>query len=97
MTWDLITGRAERQAEALAVYPNPSTGHIFTTMMNDHPGEAILSVTDMEGKLVHREVTDAPAGRFTRHFNLTGLPKGCYVLSMETIGGKNLHKKILIQ
>jgi len=97
MTWDLLTGRAERQAEALAVYPNPSTGQIFTTMMNNHHGEAILSVTDMEGKQVHREVMDAPAGRFTRQFDLTSLPKGSYVLSMETTGGKNLYKKILIQ
>jgi hypothetical protein len=83
MTWDISTGLAEKQGETSSVYPNPSTGVIHISAVLDQSGETELSVADMQGKQVYQARQFASAGHFDKKINLSGQPRGTYMVTLR--------------
>jgi hypothetical protein len=95
-TWDISTGVKEMQPGNLTVFPNPAPGKFYISTMQDLTGNVCITITDLTGKQVYREIMPSTRWRFSRQINLEDQPKGTYLVTM-TLNDKNLlNRKILI-
>jgi hypothetical protein len=62
----------------------------------DQSGIVNLAVSDMQGKQVYEETLTAPAGNFNKQVNLTGQPKGTYVVTMNSRNRMLISQKVII-
>lgn len=70
-------------ADKLMVYPNPSAEGIFNVAMEDISGPVAVSVYNMHGKLIEKEVHLVSAiGDFKKQVNLSHNAKGIYLLQV---------------
>ena len=75
-----ITDNTENQA-GLSVFPNPSTGR-FEMVITD-PSETVFTIADIAGRVVLRGQVPAMQGSWRKSFDLTGQPKGVYLLKLD--------------
>lgn len=81
--------------ESVQVYPNPSEGR-FNVAVNGPKGEINLKVYSLLGNVVYSSLRNQSGGNFTRQLDLSGIPSGMYILSVET-GNKTTNQRILIR
>ncbi len=74
VTFIICSGTEELESDAYGLSPNPSSDGIFRFHMDDFPAE--VSVYDLQGKLLHREILH----HSENILNLQKLQKGYYVL-----------------
>lgn len=67
----------------LVVAPNPSTGLFNIAMEVINPGDWSLTVTDLQGRTIHQEALGHVATNANRTIDLTGTPKGIYLLQLN--------------
>ncbi len=79
-------------ASALSISPNPTSGQVIVTLMDQDIDAFTLS--DMTGKMVKTSVTDNPVQ--TLDLDLTTLPKGVYLLQVRS-GNQLFSKKVVLQ
>ena len=96
MTWDVTTGLTEKPTHVPSVFPNPSTGQIQVSATLEQSGMVNLTVVDLFGKQVCHETVAASAGKFNKQINLTGQPKGTYIVALQTGNMKVLNQKIIL-
>lgn len=73
---------------ALKVYPNPAKGE-FTVQFNaEKPADVKMRITNLEGKEVYSETLKNFSGRFEKKIARDNMPKGTYILDIETAGQK---------
>ena len=75
---------------AMAVYPNPSSGR-FTLQIPRIAGSAVITVTDIIGKVVRTQTTTAPIS----DLDLCNAPAGNYLIKVVT-GDKIFREKITV-
>lgn len=75
-------------ADAIAVYPNPSTG-VFQVNLEGLRGERLqFEVTDMQGRAVYSESFGNRSGNMFHAMDLTGLANGFYQFHIATESGR---------
>ncbi len=74
------TGVNESQSNTLVVYPNPAVGEAFVTLEN--AGLNVVSVYDLQGRLVSKQSVDAQAGEQVR-VSTEMLNAGMYFISVS--------------
>jgi hypothetical protein len=69
--------------KTFGIYPNPTSG--FTRMMieAENTGNAVIQVTDVQGRLVNTQQSGLYTGLNTVDLDLTGLPAGLYQVSIR--------------
>jgi hypothetical protein len=77
----------------IQVYPNPARDMINLSFGSMQYKTAIVKITDISGKLIS---SDTFHNLSTATIDLTGSPKGIYILNL-TIDGQKLIKKISIK
>lgn len=78
--------------KAFVVYPNPSTGKIFTSM-NGYIGNAKFTILNSMGQpIIEKEFISLYSPRF---IDLSNLPKGIYFMKMETSNGASVQKFLM--
>lgn len=78
-----------------AIYPNPSKGLFTVTSSNDLDGDAVISIVDLNGRLVfNKEVQNA--SRLNESLDVQNLTSGLYLLQIQS-GSSRTVKKIIIQ
>jgi hypothetical protein len=77
------------------VYPNPSNGDINISFNSPETGNYSLSVFNLSGEKVVSENGVKNEMDLNRLINLTALPKGAYILTLQ-MNGKSVSKKIVI-
>ena len=93
VTQDVTAGIDDENAlSEINIYPNPSTDKIFISKLNTPQGIASVSIIDVEGKLV-KKIDEVG---FNSPIYIDELPKGYYVVKIETDGGIAI-KKIIKQ
>jgi sugar lactone lactonase YvrE len=74
------------QTVQLNLYPNPATGYLIVSAPGNQSG-ALLSITDMQGRVLHTE--HLPAGAVVKQqIDVSPYAAGVYVLSMITADTK---------
>ena len=74
------TGVNESQSNTLVIYPNPAVGEAFVTLEN--AGLNVVSVYDLQGRLVSKQSVDAQAGEQVR-VSTEMLNAGMYFISVS--------------
>ncbi len=84
---DLING--------IKIYPNPSHGE-FIVEMNSTLSEYHMAIFNSIGQEVFTENLKLFSGRLIKHFDLSYLPSGIYLIKLSTIRGV-INKRIIIE
>jgi len=78
------------------ILPNPTAG-IFNLLVHGIKDmEVSVLITDIEGKTVFSDQDRPPAKEYSKVINLTGLPKGVYLIKVQS-GAQLITKKLVIQ
>ncbi|KAF0199102.1 MAG: Thermitase [Bacteroidetes bacterium] len=83
------------QKKAIEVFPNPSDGE-FTVTVTNLKGDAAIRVISLLGNVVFNHEYTSSAGSFTRKLDLSDLPAGIYLLSVNT-GTEQMNQRIVIR
>lgn len=67
--------------EDAQVYPNPTDG-VFSFSFRTAPGPIAVTVTDVNGKIVYRDLNDNDSGNYSNEINIKDLPQGNYILGV---------------
>jgi hypothetical protein len=70
--------------------PNPATGKAHLHLFSSKPAKAILSVTDINGKIIQRISMMLPEGNTNFVIDVSALGKGIYLISGQS-GGKQIN------
>lgn len=77
----------------LYVYPNPNTGIVTLSYNSTKPKDSFsIIIYNATGKSVYSEIMNKPSDSFTRHVDVSILPKGVYLVEMEVTDSKNSGK-----
>ncbi len=87
---DLSTGLEE--LALFQIFPNPTNG--IVTLKNIPANAEKITVTDMQGKIVHHVLT---ANLDIESLDLSNLKSGVYQISLFTTNGISSHQKIIIR
>jgi PKD repeat protein len=94
VTIDKATGIRGRESSNLTIYPNPGQGLINLEYRTAVSETIDLMVINGQGKKVFEENNIPVQGELFRKLDLKNLPKGPYLLKIQS--GKTLHTKVLI-
>lgn len=64
------------------IFPNPNNGTFNLQTFNQRFDKAVVTITDISGKIVYESNMNIPGGMHTQSLELN-LPKGIYVLHAE--------------
>lgn len=63
------------------IYPNPTDG-LFSFSFTTAPGPLAVTVTDVNGKIVYRDLNDNDTGYYSKEVNIKDLPQGNYIVAV---------------
>ena len=87
-TVNVNIGLVENPLQAnLSIFPNPTDG-IVQVEAGQVGDQVLLRLTDMRGSLILRESAQVNARTFRKKLDISELPRGIYLLEVETKGMK---------
>ncbi len=89
ITIDLLSNSLEAQ-----VVPNPSKGNFNLNIFHPDPGIAEVSVIDLNGRKLFSNYYQVSLNSFEFNFDLSGYPKGIYILLVKLNGSSQSRKLI---
>ena len=87
--WEALSVNEVRVNDIFSIAPNPATEQVTITSKDGNVNA--IAIYDVTGKLVRRETTNAPISTI----NVNQLPKGIYLIKVETNKGENVEKLII--
>ena len=78
----------------ISVFPNPTAGH-FEVKINK-PAGAEISIMDISGRIVIRQTIADNSGTWQKSFDLSGEPKGIYLVKIIS-GGKSSAERLILK
>lgn len=93
----ILVGRPEPARVELSVSPNPSAG--FYAVKADLNGfaTAALTVRDVQGRIVFSESVFAANGKLDWRLDLSAMPRGIYLLSLQTADGRMANQRLVLE
>ncbi len=79
---------------AIAVYPNPSTG-VFSLAMRQWPEDLVIHLTDARGRTLHSVYPGEKLNGSSYRFQLTDLRQGVYFLRMVSTSFNDVKKVVI--
>jgi hypothetical protein len=80
----------------LVIYPNPNNGQFQIQLENDNSGIVNISVVDVTGRMVYQTRTEKETDLFTQTINLSSIPSGMYLITIENNGNAK-HQKFMVK
>jgi hypothetical protein len=84
------------KVDRLEFYPNPSDGKFNVNFSSPEKGYLLITVMDMNGKMVYEERVPDFQGTYSKAYDLSTVGRGMYILRM-TIGKNSSYKKLVIE
>jgi len=87
------------QNKLFSMYPNPSAGNSTIEYSLDKEGFVMIYISDASGKMlkVYLLEKNHPRGKFNLDLDVSDLPNGLYMTTMEINGNINTQKIIINQ
>ncbi|QNA43282.1 DUF7619 domain-containing protein [Lacibacter sediminis] len=86
-----------RPDNQLFLYPNPSNGLITIAKKERMAGDAIIYITDMDGRLVHQtDLGRIAVDQFSQSIDISDLSRGVYVVKLQ-VGKTSFTTKFILQ
>jgi len=76
------------------VFPNPSDNYFNVSFQLDPKNKTIITINDINGKQLQKEIIDKESGLYTRQFDMKDFSKGVYFINIKQ--GKNVVSKQII-
>ncbi|MBK7181605.1 MAG: T9SS type A sorting domain-containing protein [Bacteroidetes bacterium] len=92
----IVTGIASNAAQVVSIYPNPSNGVFTLNINNAASNQVVISIMDIQGKVVYSESDKNVSAQYNKQINLTNLAKGIYYVKLN-IGSEVQIQKLIIQ
>lgn len=80
----------------LYVYPNPNNGQFQVRFFNQVGEEAIISVYDSKGALVHRRQFTTALAYTQMDISIRHVPSGTYLVKVNGAGGREIGSKLVV-
>lgn len=80
---------ARQQRMPMNVSPAPSGNTATVSAMNVPDGQHMLQVFDMNGTLIRSTAVTSVSGKITQNIDLSGIPAGTYMVSVNTPAGRS--------
>jgi F0F1-type ATP synthase membrane subunit b/b' len=80
---------APQQRMPMNVSPAPSGNTATVSAMNVPDGQHMLQVYDMNGTLIRSTAVTSVSGKVTQNIDLSGIPAGTYMVSVNTPAGRS--------
>ncbi len=95
MKYAIVTGENDiKNRYSMNVYPNPASSVITVNITTNTPKEAFtLKLNTSQGKTVYSEVLKEITDSFTKHIDLSFLPKGIYFVELQSTSPDSSQKK----
>lgn len=82
---------------AISIFPNPAHDQLTVRFSGTSPARvANLQLFDMAGRNVRHIHLDPVTNTFDTHIDVTGLPSGIYILSVD-VDGTHFHQRVTLQ
>ncbi len=96
ITVDLCTGIASNDSQVISLYPNPTTGMFTLNINNANTNHVVISIVDMQGKIVYNESDKNVSSQYNKQIDLSDLAKGIYYVKLN-IGSDVQIQKLIVQ
>jgi hypothetical protein len=98
VTFDICTGIAGQNITepGLLIQPNPAHGSVAFGIKGIASGNATLTITSMDGKVLFTESFEATTSPVLRKMDISGFAKGIYLVQLKT-GNKVITDKMVVQ
>lgn len=94
---DIVSITAENNSfNHFSIYPNPSDGELNIEFSLANTGNAIIEITDINGKLIQSNLIQAQVGNNLVFIDTKDLAPGMYLVNLVQ-GGSKATKKLIIQ
>lgn len=80
----------------LSIYPNPNSGKFNVKFSSESAEDITITATDLIGQVVYQQKFEGVSGDFNQELNLSNMPKGVYLVNIETAYSK-INKKVVVQ
>lgn len=90
-----INSLAELKLDHLSIYPNPTNSSLNVSFNIEKTETLEVQLIHLNGKVLQSELLNGFSGTYYKQFNLSGYPKGVYVLSIISSKGK-VDKKVVL-
>ena len=80
----------------IATYPNPSQGEFTIDFASKSMGSGTITVSNSHGKVVFQETFNKSEQQLSKRLNLSGLPKGIYIVRVSVDNDIPVNSKISI-
>lgn len=81
----------------IQVYPNPFTSEISISLKNTDSNRAFFTITNLAGQTLYQKQETNLARNYIKMLDLSYLPKGVYVVTVEEVGGECKVKQVVKQ
>jgi trimeric autotransporter adhesin len=68
----------------ISIYPNPAENDLKIRFKNNYEGRVQIKITDLQGRELQSWEATKTEGAWEQHLKLSGLPKGLYILDIQT-------------
>jgi hypothetical protein len=92
----VITSITSNSAQVVSIYPNPSNGLFTLNINNAVSNQVVISILDLQGKVVYSESDKNVSAQYNKQINLTDLAKGIYYVKLN-IGSEVQIQKLIVQ
>lgn len=81
--------------QSFNVYPNPSTGMVNWTVANTTSSNLVITLTDVQGKVVYVETVDNVQSNYSNKVDLSELAKGIYYVKFKAGEAVQVQKLVI--
>jgi PKD repeat protein len=79
------------------IYPNPASSSFLFDLANEKYGPYEVFIYSQSGKIIRKIEFYKSTGFVTEQIDLTGLPRGIYLVRLQQLAGGSLTKRIIIR
>lgn len=92
----IVTGISSNGSQFITISPNPTSGLFTLTIENANSDEVVITIVDIQGKVVYNELDKNISATYTKQINLTDLSKGIYFVKLN-VGSDLKVEKLIVQ